>query len=210
MSSKIIRNCVRREDFYSAFVGEIERNYDWVKTETIDDTYEVGCRYYFTENEYISIVYMDRNYTSLCIRIGNESDKEACWQNINASYIAYTIVITGGSIAIAIDSSMNDGNLITNDFRIMITDVNGTKVGIYNDYQWFNGGCKSNTEGNNQIRRIQSAYEWTQLIPFGLPELAGVSPDVFVIRYSPFAQSKIEIDGTKYMLGDYYAIRLED
>lgn len=140
---------------------------------------------------------------------GAETDTETVWDSgSNIAICNYALVKNTNSLAIAF--GWTNGVYVTNDFRLFLTKISNKYVIAINGGKivYDNIIHRLSTDAI-PTPKIDSVYEWAQLYPLGEPELQGYSPDIYIVRYSPFTQTSLKIDSEDYLLGNQLAIKLE-
>lgn len=177
--------------------------------ETTQDENNLYIKFYYTESEYIQIT-KPLDYSRLSLSIHSSSDGfNTDITDIGGSYyVSYTIVAANGSFALAVNNrtSNAEADRYTNDLQLFITEIGGVKTAFTDTSIMYNSVAYS----NSIITTLSgNTLDWVQLVPFGSPELGGVSSEVYMIRYTPATQTEISVNNQPYLFGDNFAIKLE-
>lgn len=208
----IIRKCVSTTNFntfLSTLTDDLEATGVFGNTSTTEDSDYKYFKFYYTADEYVELV-KPTGSDSISVYVRSSTDGITTgMSNISGYYISYTIITTAaGSFAMAMESTTTnaEADRYTNDLQLYITSINGTKVAIAEDYMMYNSvGYPADL-----IQTYSgSAMDWVQLVPFGSPELGGVSNEVYMIRYTPATCTEITVGTQAYLFGEKLAIVLE-
>ena len=209
----IIRKCLSTtnfNDFVSVLEADLYRTGIFSTIESPVDEHNIHIKLYYTTDEYVELL-IPINSDMISVRIGGASDSgfSTDMSDISGNYISYTIVATAaGSFAMAMKSitTNTEEERYTNDLQLYITSVSGVKVAITEYYAMYNSSVYY---PDLIFTSSGSAMNWVQLVPFGSPELGGVSNEVYMIRYTPATCTEITVGTQAYLFGEKLAIVLE-
>lgn len=207
----IIKKCLSTSDFSTAVTALADdltaTGFFSIPTTTQDEEY-LHIKFPYNENSWLEIV-KPVSQSKISVKIGSTGDEMSTdMYDIGSSYyISYTIVATASAFALAVcnNTSNSEQDRYTNDLSLFITQIGGEKIALTDTYALANGVLYP----SNLISPYTgSALNWVQLVPFGSPELGGVSNDVFMIRYTPQVCSEITVGTQQYIFGENLAIKV--
>lgn len=209
----IIRKCISTAsitDVISALQTDLYSTGLFSQPVTTQDEDNVYIKLYYTEAEYIQIT-KPNEYSRFSVSIHSSSDSFTTDITSIGSdyYVSYTVVSTSnGSLALAVNNKTSnaEADRYTNDLQLFITNIGGVKAAFTDDSIMYNSVKYTNSIVTTLT---SSTLDWVQLVPFGSPELGGVSSEVFMIRYTPATQTEITVNTQPYLFGDNFAIKLE-